>query len=97
MIAGTVIGLQGPIRRRLCVNFLSNFPTVRDNLPTKNLCNQMYGKILILIVEGHKVAYLEYHSPDLQQELNRDCDTDAKLEIQNIHDQEVDLFDSVVN
>ena len=58
----------------------------------------MYGKILIPVVEGHKVAYLKYHHlPDLQQELNYDCDTDAKLVIQNIHDQEVVLFDSVVN
>ena len=79
------------------VNFLSNFPNVRDKRPIENLCNQMYGKILIPIVEGHQVAYLKYHLPDLQQELNCDCDTDAELEIQNTHNQELVLFDSVVD
>ena len=79
------------------VNFLSTFLNVNDNHLTENLCNQMYGKILIPIIEGHNVVLLEYQPPNLQQELNHDCDTDAKLEIQNIHDQEVVLFDGVVN
>ena len=77
------------------VIFLASFPNVNDNSPSEILYNQMYGKILIPIVGGHKVVLLEYQSLDLQQKLNIDYDTDAKLEIQNLHKQEV--FDSVVD
>ena len=54
----------------------------------------MYERIQV--VDEHQDAHLEYHSLDLQQKLNCDCDTDEKLEIPELQDQAVVLFDSVV-
>ena len=69
---------------------LASFRNVNEKGLSEILCNQMDRKLLIPIVEGDKVVSLKYQSLDLQQ----NCDTESKLEIQKLHEQEV--FDSVV-
>ena len=54
----------------------------------------MYGRVQV--VEAHQDGLLKCHSMDLQHQLNCDCDHDTDLRTEELQDQTVVLFDSVV-
>ena len=54
----------------------------------------MYGRVQL--VEAHQDSLLKCHSMDLQHQLNCDCDHDTDLRTEELQDQTVVLFDSVV-